>query len=104
LPRVSARRKKKQREQRGRQRLLATASAIFALLAVVASAAAIFGFWQKEEVEKQTRLAFDAEQIATQQLEEAARSDRLVAQEDLENGKYAEALAYLARTSPHRRG
>ena len=42
----------KQREQRGRQRLLATASAVFALLAVVASAAAIFDFWQKSNAEQ----------------------------------------------------
>ena len=47
----------KQREQRGRQRLLTAASAVFALLAVVASAAAIFGFWQKGEAEKQASQA-----------------------------------------------
>jgi hypothetical protein len=32
-------------------------------------------------------------------LDEAARSDRLVAEEDLQGGKDADALAYLARAS-----
>jgi ABC-type transport system involved in cytochrome bd biosynthesis fused ATPase/permease subunit len=47
----------KQREQRGRQRLLAAAAAVFAILAVVASVAAIFGFWHKGEADKQAQLA-----------------------------------------------
>jgi hypothetical protein len=59
----------------------------------------MFGFWQKDQAEKQTRLAVNAERNAKQQLEEAARSDRLVAEEKLQDGKDAEALAHLARAA-----
>jgi flagellar basal body-associated protein FliL len=40
-------------QQKRRQRLLFSALVVFALLAVVASAAAVFGFWQKGEAERQ---------------------------------------------------
>jgi len=43
----------RQREQHNRQRLLTTAVVVFAILAVAASAAAVFGFWQKGEAERQ---------------------------------------------------
>jgi tetratricopeptide (TPR) repeat protein len=86
-------------QEKRRQRLLVGALVVFALLAVGATAAAFFGFWQKDQAEKQTRLAVDAERIAKQQLEEAARSDRLVAEDKLQGGKNADALAYLARAS-----
>src|SRR6266481_2793841 len=90
---------KLERQQRQRQRLLVGAAVLFAVLFIATSGAAIFGFWQKDEAEKQTRLAVVAERIAKQQLEEAARADRLVAEEELHGGKDADALAYLARAS-----
>src|SRR5258708_11267981 len=77
---------------------------MFGLLAVGASGAAIFGFWQKIEAEKQKQVAVAANvnleaknRELSSMVEEAARSDRLVAEEDLQGGKDADALAYLAR-------
>ena len=55
-------------QQKRRQRLLFGALLVFAFFAVVASAAAIFGFLQKGEAEKQTKVAVDAERSAKEQL------------------------------------
>ncbi len=108
-------RQEKQREQRQRQRLLAIASAIFALLAVAASAAAIFGFWQKGEAERQkgvaereARLAVDAERSAKEQAELARvakeRTSKLASDADVslacyarEAGNDTQALRHLAQ-------
>ena len=55
-------------QQKRRQQLLFGALLVFAFFAVVASAAAIFGFLQKGEAEKQTKVAVDAERSAKEQL------------------------------------
>jgi len=65
---------------------LAAASAVFGLLAVVASAAAIFGFWQKAEAQKQARLAREAASQANVLL---ARNSQAIEDDN-------QALAYLA--------
>ena len=72
-------------QRKRRQRLLVGALVVFALLAVAASGAAIFGFWQN----RQRGLL----------LKEAAQSDRLSAQESFCRGEGAEALAYCARAN-----
>ena len=59
-----AERRELQRQQRQRQRLLVGALLAFAILAVGASAAAFFGFWQKGEAEKAATLARNAEDSA----------------------------------------
>jgi hypothetical protein len=98
-------------QQKRRQRLLVGALVLFALLAVVATAAAFFGFWQKQVAEAAKVEAQAKEKAAiaaksnlevknrelSSMLEEAARSDRLVAGEKLQGGEDAEALAHLAR-------
>jgi energy-coupling factor transporter ATP-binding protein EcfA2 len=104
----------KQREQRGRQRLLAAAAAVFALLAVVASVAAI-GFWQKGEAERQkvaaerqALLATEAQQTAEKQavLARAAEDKAhqatsqvnvFLALNSSAIGNYNQELAYLAK-------
>ncbi len=68
-----AERREMQRQQQQRQRLLVVAVLVFALLAVAACAAAIFGFWQKGEAEKQAREAL-ARTLAAQSEFEADRN------------------------------
>src|SRR5271166_5580731 len=105
----------KQREQRGRQRLLAAAAAVFALLAVVASVAAIFGFWQKGqaeqqkvEAERQAQLATEERQTAEKQAvlaraaeekakEAASQANVFLAFNSNAIGNYNQELAYLAK-------
>jgi hypothetical protein len=105
-------------QQKRRQRFLVGALVLFAFLAVGATAAAFFGFWQKIETEKQKQVAVAAKveaqakekdavtakgnlEVKNRELEtllqEAARSDLLVAQERLQRGEDGEALAHLAR-------
>lgn len=81
-------------QQKRRQRLLIGALVIFALLAVGASAAAIFGFWQKGEAEKQSALALAAARNAQRAL---SRSDVSRAEEFLGKGEAPSAVAFLAR-------
>jgi energy-coupling factor transporter ATP-binding protein EcfA2 len=98
----------KQREQRGRQRLLTAAAAVFAFLAVVASVAAIFGFWQKGEAERQARVAAKAQQTAEKQAvlaraaedrakEAASQANVFLALNSNAIGNYNQELAYLAK-------
>ena len=122
-----AERQKLERQQRQGQRLLVGSAVLFAVLFIAATSFAIFGFLQKFEAEKQKQVAVAAkveaqakERDAEKQkqealtakgnleaknhelgslLEEAARSDRLVAEEKFQRGEDAEALAYLARAS-----
>jgi tetratricopeptide (TPR) repeat protein len=89
-----AERRELQRQQRQRQRLLVGALLVFALLAVGASAAAIFGFQQKDKAEKQTRVAIDAEKRTS---EVASQAHVSLACDAHEAGKDAEALAHLAK-------
>ena len=81
-------------EKRRQQRLIG-ALLVFALLAVGTSAAAIFGFWQKGEAEKQTRLAVDAEQVANEQAR-IAESRRLAAESSSTLTKYPQRSLLLA--------
>ena len=67
-------------QQKRRQRLLFGALVVFALLAVVASAAAVFGFWQKGEAEN-----------------EASQANVSLALNSHANGNDNEELAYLAK-------
>jgi WD40 repeat protein len=101
-------RQDRQREQRNRQRLLAMALGVFALLAIGATVAAVFGFRQKGEAERQATLATEARQIAENQTAAAreaghkialasSRANVSLAQYLLENGKHVPALAYLAQ-------
>jgi WD domain, G-beta repeat len=94
---------------------LAAASAVFALLAVVASAAAIFGFLQKGKADKQAERATSEEKQAKEGKAEAERQAMLareaehkiaeassqanvsLAQYMLEDGKDVLALAHLAQ-------
>jgi WD40 repeat protein len=101
-----AERQKLERQQRQGQRLLVGAAVLFAVLFIAASGAAIFGFWQKVEADRQRIEAENRKQDSEARnrelaamLEEAARSDRLVAEEKLGLGENGEALAYLARAS-----
>jgi WD domain, G-beta repeat len=122
-----AERQKLERLQRQRQRLLVGATILFGVLFIGASGAAIFGFWQKieadrqrMEAEKQKQEALNANIDAEAQqqearatgdkfearnrelgslLEELERSDRFIAEEKLQRGEDADALAYLARVS-----
>jgi hypothetical protein len=101
-------RAKEQKEAASKLRRLAW---MLALVALAAVAAAFFGFWQKQlavaakvEAQAKKKDAVAAKVEADEQnhklgllLEEAARSDRLVAEEKLQDGKDADALAYLAR-------
>jgi hypothetical protein len=105
----------KQREQRYRQRLLATALRVFVLLTVAAGAAAIFGFWQKSEAERQkdhaekeAQLAIRAEKRAKEQAELARlareRTGEVASQANVSLARYsqatgndAQALAHLAQ-------
>jgi WD40 repeat protein len=57
-----------ERQQRQRQRLLVGAAVLFAVLFIAASGAAIFGFWQKVEAEKQTKSAIEASSVARTRL------------------------------------
>src|SRR4029077_13050509 len=52
-----AERQKLERQQRQRQRLLVGAAVLFGVLFIAAAAAAIFGFWQKGEAERQKSTA-----------------------------------------------
>jgi hypothetical protein len=90
-----------ERQQRRRQRLLVGAVVLFAVLFMAASGAAIFGFCQKIEVERQRIYAEKQKQSAVTAnvnleaknrelgslLQEAARSDRLVAEAKLQAGE-----------------
>jgi hypothetical protein len=68
-------------QQKRRQRLLVSALLVFALLAVGASGAAMFGFWQKGEAEKEAQRAFKAERTANEQKMEAEKQTRLAVQQ-----------------------
>jgi WD40 repeat protein len=80
-------------QQKRRQRILIGALLMFALLAVGASAAAIFGFWQKRQAERQTVLAREAEHKTA---DASSRANVSLAQYMLEDGKDVLALAHLA--------
>jgi hypothetical protein len=81
--------------------------------AAEANLAAIFGFWQKGEADRQRIEAEKQKQDAVTAnvnleaknrelgslLEEEARSDRLVAEEHFNRGETGNGLAYLARAS-----
>jgi WD40 repeat protein len=94
-------------QQKRRQRLLVGALLVFALLAVVASAAAIFGFWQKVEADKQAELATSAEKEAIKGKAEAerqtaiARNKALLARaaEDKAKEAASQANVFLALNS-----
>jgi len=73
-------------EKRKLQRF-AIGAAIAALLAIAAMSAGIFGMWQAKE----------ANHTANKLLDEAARSDELVAEEKLSTGDIGAAFAHLAR-------
>ena len=95
-------RQERRREQRNRQRLLATAVAVFAVLAVAATSAAIFGFWQKGEAERQRAVAqkeaeraLQAEQKANERKEEAQKQQR-IAIDALQSAKQQAELARKA--------
>jgi WD40 repeat protein len=69
--------------QRRRQQLLAGTLGLFAILTVGAGAAALFGLRQKEQAEKQAKLAVEANNRATEQLRLArAAEDKARAAED----------------------
>jgi hypothetical protein len=96
----------KQREQRSRQRLLAAAAAVFALLAVVASVAAIFGFCQKGEAirqrigaKREADRAVTAERTANEQKIEAEKQKQLAGGAKVEaQAREKEAIAAQAET------
>ena len=67
---------------------------MLALVALAAAAAAIFGFWQKRQAEKQTVLAREAEQ---EKAGAGGRANVSSAQYLLEDSKDVLALAYLAQ-------
>jgi WD domain, G-beta repeat len=81
-------------QQKRRQRLLVGALLVLALLAVVASAAAIFGFWQKGEADKQAELAISAVKEAKK---EASQANVFLALNSNAVGNYNQELAYLAK-------
>jgi WD40 repeat protein len=112
----------RQRQVQRRQRILVATLAAFALLAAGASAAALFGLWQKDEAERQraaaekeARLAFEAERSANEQAavarkaenfaqeaqkrtsEVASQANVSLARDSLEAGRDADALAHLAQ-------
>jgi WD40 repeat protein len=84
------RRAKEQKEAASKLRRLAW---MLALVALVAAAAAIFGFWQKRQAEKQTVLAREAEHKTA---DASSRANVSFAQYMLEDGKDVLALAHLA--------
>ena len=75
-------------QQKRRQQLLVGASIVFALLAVFASAAAMFGFWQKGVAVKETERARQAERSAKEQAE-SARLAKEKTSEVASQGKFA---------------
>jgi hypothetical protein len=82
---------KEQQESASKLRRLAW---MLALVALAAAAAAVFGFWQKRQAEKQTELALEAEhKIAVA----SSRANVSLAQYLLEDGKHMLALAHLAQ-------
>jgi len=81
---------KSDQQRRQRQWFLFGAVVLLLFLSIAASGFGIFGFWQKQEAEAKNRELGSL-------LEEAAQSDRLVAEEKLQGGKDSDALAYLAR-------
>jgi hypothetical protein len=97
---------------RKRARALRRWLAAVAFLAMIAIAGGIFA-WKKQreaaqerdakeqarlEEEKQRTFAQEQSERRRQMLAEAARSDRLVAEEKLANGEFSDAFAYLARS------
>jgi cytoskeletal protein RodZ len=94
-------------QQKRRQRLLVGALLVFAMLAVAASAAAIFGFWQKSNADKQAKLATSAEKQAKEGKAEAERQAALAkkeavlarAAEDKAKEAASQANVSLARNS-----
>ena len=85
-------------QQKRRQRLLVGALVVFALLALGASVAAIFGFWQKGEAEKETARAIVAEQAAKEQKTEAENQARIAnEQEGLAKARELEARQTLSK-------
>jgi WD40 repeat protein len=95
-------------QQKRRQRLLVGALLVFALLAVGATAAAVFGFWQNAEAQRQARLATEEQQSAEKQAtaaraaekrtsEVASQANVSLAHYSTAAGNDAQALAHLAQ-------
>jgi hypothetical protein len=81
------------RERRNRQGLLATALVVFVLLAIAASVAAMFAFWQKGEAEKAVRSAKEQAAVA-RKAEDSARAAQKATSEVA-----SPANVFLARNS-----
>jgi WD40 repeat protein len=85
---------KRRQEQAKAARVLRRLGWVLSGVALAAIVAGIFGFWQKGEAEKQTRLALSAAQDARRAL---SRSDVARAEEFLGKGEAPSAIAFLAR-------